>query len=126
MLRIFQPSPVCHIWMLMTAASTLLRLTFVVLFGAMSLMHGPVMYFGAHAEAAALHEHAGPDGNHDQVPPAQHAQCNSFACFLAVDPLAPAARPPVPVLFAVMAAAPASRPDPVRVAPDLPPPRILS
>lgn len=116
--------------MTMTATLTLLRLCFIVLFGAMSLMHGPVMtYFGAPPELAAAHDHAG-HGEHDRPQdertPAPHAPCNAFACFTAVEPLPTAPRPIQPVLFAIMVAAPVPSIDPVQAAPDLPPPRILS
>jgi hypothetical protein len=121
----------------MTIASALLRLCFVVVFGTMSLMHGPVMTFsGAHAQTIAAHDvhagdmaahdHAGHDGGHDPAPPAKHATCNAFACLTAVEPPPVSARPLHPILFAIMAAAPASALDPVRTTPDLPPPRIPS
>jgi hypothetical protein len=123
----------------MSIASALLRLCFVVLFGTMSLMHGPVMtYAGAHAHThttaaqgsdapdMATHDHGGHDGAHDPAPPAKHATCNAFACFTAVEPLPVTSRPPCPILFAIMAAAPAPALDPLLTTPDLPPPRILS
>ena len=123
----------------MRPASTLLRLCFIVLFGAMSLMHGPVMTFsGAHmavnaavnAAMAVAHAHAGPasvsepDCHENQAPPAKHAECNAFACFTAVEPLPVIARPLTPVLFAVMVATPMTALDPVPTAPALPPPRL--
>jgi hypothetical protein len=121
----------------MNLAITMLRLCFVALFGTMSLVHGPVMTFsgalavsGAHAVTAAAHAHAGPsndaepDCHEDQAPPAKHAECNAFACFMAVEPLPVIARPLTPILFAVMAAAPMTALDPVRTAPALPPPRF--
>lgn len=117
----------------MTAALTALRLCFVLLFGTMSLMHGPVMtYGGAHAALPAGHPHATPgehasaDCHETEAPPANHAPCNAFACFTAVEPLPAMARPLSPVLFAVMAAAPMTALDPVRTAPALPPPRSQS
>jgi hypothetical protein len=110
-----------------------LRLCFVVLFGAMSLMHGPVMTFsGAHAGMHTAHPHAGPanvsepDCHEHQVPPAKHAECNAFACFTAVEPLPVIARPLTPILFAVMAATPMTALDPVPTPPALPPPRLQS
>ncbi len=110
---------------------TVLRLCFVVLFGAMSAMHGPVMTFSsAHASEAAGHQHTGhpghavPDCHESEAPPAKHVPCNAFACFVAVEPLPVIARPLHPVLFAVMAAEHASRLDPMRTAPALPPPRL--
>lgn len=119
--------------MSMITAAAALRLCFIVLFGTMSLMHGPVMtYGGAHAAASAGHRLAA-DGElamadcHDrEAPPASHAPCNAFACFTAVEPLPVAARPLSPVLFAVMAGAPMTALDPVRTAPALPPPRLQS
>jgi hypothetical protein len=117
----------------MSSVVTLLRLCFVVLFGAMSLMHGPVMTFsGAHAAIAAPHAHgspsieAVPDCHEDQAPPAKHAECGAFACLMAVEPFPVIARPLIPVLFAVMAATPMTAFDPVRTAPALPPPRFQS
>ncbi|MGD9923506.1 MAG: hypothetical protein AB7V13_18985 [Pseudorhodoplanes sp.] len=114
---------------------TILRLFFVLLFGAMSLMHGPVMTFsGAYASAQAslqqaghsghVSHHAVPDCHDDQTPPARHVPCNAFACFMAVEPLPIMARPPHPILFAIMAATPTPSLDPMLTAPALPPPRL--
>lgn len=110
---------------------TVLRLSFVVLFGAMSLMHGPVMTFsGAHAAIAAPHAHAGPatgaepDCRKGEAPSAKHVPCNAFGCLIAVEPLSVTARALTPVLFAVMAATPSTALDPVPTAPALPPPRV--
>ena len=112
----------------MTTTAAWLRLCFIVLFGAMSLMHGPIMaYSGGHADAAFVHQgsdHGGHGDHPDDAPPMKHAQCNSFACFLAVEPLPAFARPLHPILFAILAAAPAPALDPIRTQPDLPPPRI--
>ena len=115
----------------MSPAITMLRLCFVVLFGTMSLMHGPVMTFsGAHAAMAAGDAHAElsgdsePDCHESPVPPAKATGCNAFACFMAVEPLPVIARPLTPILFAVMAATPMTALDPVQTAPALPPPRI--
>jgi hypothetical protein len=115
----------------MIAASTALRLWFVVLFGAVSTLHGPVMTFsGAHAAIAAEYapvahsNDVAPDCHDDQAPPAKHVRCNAFACFMAVEPLPVMARPLHPILFAIMAAAPMTALDPVRTAPALPPPRF--
>jgi hypothetical protein len=112
---------------------TVLRLSFVVLFGAMSLMHGPVMTFsGAHAAVAAPHAHAEsatgaePDCHKGEAPSAKHVSCNAFGCLIAVEPLPVAARTLTPVLFAVMAATPSRALDPVPTAPALPPPRVKS
>lgn len=120
----------------MTAAMTTLRLSFILLFGAMSLMHGPVMTFStAHASAPAGHHqsaqsgqdrHAVPDCHDDQTPPAKHARCNAFACLMAVEPLPVTARALSSILFAVMAAAPMTSIDPLGIVPALPPPRLQS
>ena len=108
----------------MNTAITVLRLCFIVLFGTMSLLHGPVMTFsGAHA-ATAVDQHAAHDCHEDQAPPAKHAECNAFACFMAVEPLPIVARPLHPILFAVMAATPMTALEPLRSAPALPPPRL--
>jgi hypothetical protein len=121
----------------MTAAMTILRLSFILLFGAMSMMHGPVMTFSAaHVSAPtgpqqpepsdrAWH-HAAPDCHDDQAPAPRHGQCNAFACFMAVEPLSAAARPLHPVLFKIMAAAPVPALDPLKTQPALPPPRVQS
>jgi hypothetical protein len=118
----------------MTAAMTILRLSFALLFGAMSVMHGPVMTFSAaHASALTAHQksdhalhHAMPDCHDDQAPtPApRHGQCNAFACFMAVEPLSAMARPLHLVLFMIMAAAPVPALDPLQTPPALPPPRV--
>jgi hypothetical protein len=115
----------------MMQITTMLRLCFVVLFGAMSTMHGPVMTFsGAHADIAAEHapiahsNDVAADCHDDQAQPAKHGRCNAFACLMAVEPLPAMARPLSPVLFAIMAAAPMTALDPVRTAPALPPPRL--
>ena len=117
----------------MSPVVTMLRLCFVVLFGAMSLMHGPVMTFsGAHEASATEHLHSAPTGHaasdchDDEAPAAMHVPCNAFACFVAVEPLPVTARTLTPVLFAVMAATPSAALDPVPTAPALPPPRVQS
>jgi hypothetical protein len=115
----------------MSPTIAFLRLCFVVLFGAMSLMHGPVMTFsGAHATAAAEQQRAAhsadaaSDCHEDQAPPTKHSTCNAFACFMAVEPLSAMTRPLSPILFAILAAAPMTALDPVPTAPALPPPRL--
>jgi len=120
----------------MIGAMTWLRLCFVVLFGAMSIMHGPVMTFAvAHSAGPADTAHSGaerfgdaghsvPDCHEDQAPATKHGQCNAFACLMAVEPPPVAARPLRTILFAEMAAGPDTLFDPVRTAPALPPPRL--
>lgn len=107
----------------------MLRLCFIVLFGTMAVMHGPLMTFSTahtaeHGQAERSRD-AMPDCHEDEAPPARHAQCNAFACFMAVEPIGVTARPLHRILFAVMAAAPAASLDPVQTTPALPPPRIL-
>lgn len=108
---------------------TVLRLCFVVLFGAMSLLHGPVMTFSrAHTAAAGQQQngyshHAASDRHDERAPAAGHVECNAFACFMAVEPPHVTARPLHPILFAIMAAEPVPALDPIYVAPALPPPR---
>ncbi len=115
----------------MGATITLMRLCFVVLFGAMSAMHGPVMTFsGAHAAMTAAHQHAGhsndiaPDCHEDQAPPAKHVQCNAFACLMAVDPFPVMTDALKSILFAVMTAASMTAFERLRPTPALPPPRL--
>ncbi len=115
----------------MMAAMTILRLSFALLFGAMSVMPGQVMTFSpAHASAPTAHQqsdhalhHAMPDCHGDQAPAPRHGQCNAFACLMAVEPLSAMARPLHPVLFTIMAAAPVPALDPLQTPPALPPPR---
>ncbi|MFN3349359.1 hypothetical protein [Pseudorhodoplanes sp.] len=114
----------------MSPVVTMLRLCFVVLFGAMSLTHGPIMTFSAtHSAGAVEHLHAtpsseaDPDCHEDGTAGAKHATCNAFGCLIAVEPLPMTARALTPILFAVMAAAPAKAPDPLGRVPALPPPR---
>ena len=121
----------------MIGSMTILRMSFILLFGAMSVMHGPVMTFSpAHASAPfghhqpapsdyALH-HAVPDCHDEQAPALRHGQCNAFACLMAVEPLSAIARPLHPVLFTIMAAAPVPALDPLQTPPALPPPRVRS
>lgn len=112
---------------------TALRLCFIVLFGTVSLMHGPIMTF-AGVPAVALHEattddaagHADHGGRHDHAPASAQGGCNAFACFLAMEPFLATARPLRAMLFGVMVAAPIRVPHSVKARPDLPPPRILS
>lgn len=113
------------------------RLCFVVLFGTMAVVHGPVMTFaGAHAAAPTAHDHEGqhPHASHhaepgchdDQGSAPEHGRCNAFACFMAVEALPVTARPVLPILFAVMAASRSAALEPLRPAPALPPPRLQS
>jgi hypothetical protein len=112
----------------MTAAGKFVRLCFVVLFGSMSLMHGPVMAYSGH-HAPAHESHGTRHHGHDDVGPAAPAgpaSCNSFACFLAVEPAAIATRPLQRVLFGIMSQVPTEQLHAVAARPDLPPPRCQS
>jgi hypothetical protein len=121
----------------MTVAMAILRLGFALVFGAMSVMHGPVMTFStAHAAAPTAHQqpepsnrvlhHVLPDCHDDQAPAPRHGGCNAFACLMAVEPFSSMARPLRPVLFMIMAAAAIPAPDPLQTPPALPPPRVQS
>jgi len=129
----------------------LLRLCFIVLFGAMSLMHGPVMTYaghaGHHAGAAAQSKGAQPDAAGHHAGHADHAvaddhhhasltdnapitpdrsRCNAFACFFAVEPLRVADRPVRTIVFVALTPRPQSDPVTAIRVPDTPPPRIPS
>lgn len=115
------------------AAGKFLRLCFVVLFGAMSVFHFPVMAFGgdphaAHSQAAAHSHHHGGPSDHGNPAGAAHpagtVQCDGFACFLAVEPAPLPARPPHAILFGVLRFTPSSFPLATVARPDLPPPRL--
>lgn len=107
-----------------------------VLFGFMSLVHGPVMTFAKAAPAAEHHTmHAGGHAGHHQhhaVPDEQPTSgehdtaplCYAFGCFVAVD--AVPARAPAAVLFFVgtVAPAPADALLAGTVEPAVPPPRL--
>jgi hypothetical protein len=113
----------------MTAAGKFVRLCFVVLFGTMSLMHGPVMAYSGHHMSAAHESHGARHHGHDDVDPAapaEPASCNSFACFLAVEPVPIVSRPLQRVLFGIMSQVPTEQLDAVAARPDLPPPRCQS
>lgn len=107
-------------------ATRLLRLCFVIVFGTMSLMHGPVMAYGAH-HAPTMHHHSHHDGHGEHRHPAPRpdiVMCNSFACFLAVEPPAPSACPLHAILLGVMSSAVASEIHAAFRRPDIPPPRF--
>lgn len=113
----------------MTAAGKFVRLCFVVLFGTMSLMHGPVMAYSGHHTAAAHESHGARHHGHDHgdpTAPVEPVSCNSFACFLAVEPAAITSRPLHSILFGVMSQVPTEQLDAVAARPDLPPPRFQS
>jgi len=107
-----------------------------VLFGFMSLVHGPVMTFAQAAPAPTHHAmHAGGHSGHHQhhaVPdeqpaPSEHDAvpiCHAFGCFVAVD--AAPVRAPAAILFFVgtVTPAPADALLAGTVEPAVPPPRL--
>lgn len=125
----------------MKAVAVALRLCFIGLFGAMSLMHGPIMAYGGHGFSSAAHQVLAAvlsearsegdamahHGHHKQDAPAPgHVRCNSFTCFLAVEPTPVLTRPLHAALFGLMTAMPMPALEPIRAQPDLPPPRLQS
>ncbi len=105
----------------------IVRIGFVVVFGAMSVFHFPVMAFGGDPHSG--HSHAAePSHHHDSdcgdAHPADIAACNGFACFLAVEPALLASRPLHAVLFGVISFDRADFRLALAAQPDLPPPRL--
>ncbi len=119
-------------FMNMSGNGKFVRLCFIVVFGAMSLMHGPVMAYSGHRHIMAAHDShgAGHPGhghsNRDHGKPAEPPMCNGFACFIAVEPIPTNARPPYGILFGVMTLVPTELLHAVAARPDLPPPRLQS
>lgn len=108
------------------ATRKIMRLGFIVLFGAMSVFHFPVMAFGtnAHSDAhAAMHSHHDTDPG-DGGQPAGPIRCDGFACFLAVEPALIAERPLHAVLSGILRFAPAEFLLTASRQPDTPPPRL--
>ncbi|MET0867436.1 MAG: hypothetical protein ABWY35_04995 [Pseudorhodoplanes sp.] len=105
------------------------QMGFILLFGAMSIFHYPVMAFGAdphsahHLTAQHSHHHEGDVGHAN---PADAPRCDGFACFLAVEPILVTARPLLTILFGVLSFAAADFPLAPVARPDLPPPRLQS
>ena len=115
------------------AASRFVRLCFVVLFAAMSLMHGPVMaYSGEHPagkhHTAMSHHDQGHDRSHqghgDRNKPTERFSCNGFACFIAVEPMVLSARPLHAVMIGILRFDPATELHAASARPNLPPPRF--
>ncbi len=114
----------------------LLRTAMAVVFGFMSLAHGPVMTFAKaspapehHAAAPASHgghhqHHAVPD---DQTAPGEHDAapvCYAFGCFVAVD--AAPVRAPAAILHSLGSVSPAPADTMLAgsIEPAVPPPRL--
>jgi hypothetical protein len=121
-----------------SAVSRFVRLCFVVLFAAMSLMHGPVMaYAGEHhgGERHIGNNHVGmphhdqrhdrgDQGHGDRNKPNERSSCNGFACFIAVEPMILSARPLHAVLIGILRFDPANELHAASARPNLPPPRL--
>lgn len=113
----------------------LLRAIIAVVFGFMSLVHGPVMTFakaapgGAHHAAAASHanHHQHHAATHEQEAPAEHDTvpvCYAFGCFVVLD-AAPIRTPAAILLFAGrVTPAPADALHAGSIEPAVPPPRL--
>jgi len=114
-----------------TPGRGLLRTAMAVVFGFMSLVHGPVMTF-AKAGPAPAH-HASHHGAHHQAAPADDSQpakadsppaCYAFGCFIALD--AVALRAPAAILnpIGALSPAPAGALLAEDIEPAVPPPRL--
>ena len=110
-------------------ANVVLRTTLALVFGFMSLAHGPVMGF-AKAPAAPQHRHMIPPAHahdHEQSMPLQPdttAVCRSFGCFVVVAPVAIAAPRASSPLLAKLLPARTSAGSPVWLDRPDPPPRL--
>ena len=123
--------PVAYISSMHPRGIGLIRTAIAVVFGFMSLFHGPVMTF-AKARPASLHQ-ASHHSTHHHAPPARDSQpvqpdsapvCYAFGCFIALN--AGAIRGPVAILNPIGALVPA-RADTLRagaIEPPVPPPRL--
>lgn len=114
-----------------------MRATLAVLFGFMSLAHGPVMAFAkvgpsapAQARTAGIHarhhHHVSAEHQHPSAPQAHEdtATCYSAGCFAVVAPV-PIAAPALSFsLLGQLRAVPARALVPVYAGPDDPPPRL--
>ena len=114
-----------------TPGRGLLRTAMAVVFGFMSLVHGPVMTF-AKAGPAPAH-HASHHGAHHQAAPADDYNprrrnsppaCYAFGCFIALD--AVALRAPAAILnpIGALSPAPAGALLAEDIEPAVPPPRL--
>jgi hypothetical protein len=125
-----------HLYCMRTRRLTsgLLRTALAVVFGFVSLLHGPVMTF-AHVAAPAPVHHATDAGRHvhhqhgtagDAVPvkDATMAGCNAFGCLIAVEAMP--ARAPAAILMLLGALSPgiASAMLAADIEPIVPPPRL--
>jgi len=108
-----------------------LRTAMAVVFGFMSLMHGPVMTFAKASPASAHVSHHGADHHHaapaeDPSPakPASAPVCYAFGCFIALD--AVPLRAPAAVLnpIGALSSAAAAALHAGDIEPAVPPPRL--
>src|SRR5438045_621230 len=115
----------------------LLRTAIAVVFGFMSLAHGPVMTFAKAAPAPVTqamstgrpHHGAHSDHRHHTVPAANQAPasapiCYAFGCFIALDALAQGAPPAGFTPMGVLFPAPAAVLRAGHIEPAVPPPRL--
>jgi len=112
----------------------LLRTAVAVVFGFMSLLHGPVMTFAMTGTAPVHHAMTSHTGHHhhgtalrDEVQPGERAAvpvCNAFGCLIAVEALP--LRVPGAILEPIGALAPgiADAMVPADIEPAVPPPRL--
>ena len=115
-----------------TRAKGLLRTAIAVVFGFMSLVHGPVMTFAKASAAPAYpvshhgahHHHAAPMQDMQTAKPDSAPVCSAFGCFIALD--AVPLRTPATILNPIGALLPAPtdalRPEDIE--PSVPPPRL--
>jgi|SRR5687767_645194 hypothetical protein len=127
---------------LLRPANALLRVTLAVIFGVMSLAHGPVMAFAKANTPAAVHDMAaGPLAAHHHHPaatqpvsgqqehPVASAQedatiCHAAGCFTVVAPVLVGAPDSLFSLLGQLRAAPARALLPAILDPLVPPPRL--
>ena len=116
-----------------TPGRGLLRAAMAVVFGFMSLVHGPVMTFAKAGLASAHHASHHGGAHHHQAAPAEDSQpakpdsppvCYAFGCFIALD--AVLLRTPTAILnpIGVLSPAPADALLAEDIEPAVPPPRL--
>jgi len=114
-----------------TGGRSLLHTAVAVVFGFMSLLHGPVMTFARaspapdhHMSRHAAHHHVVRARDLQPAKPGSNPICNAFGCFIVLD--ASAIRAPAALLNPIGALSP-GRTDALRAAeiePAVPPPRL--
>ncbi len=110
----------------------LLRAAMAVVFGFMSLMHGPVMTF-AKADSAPAHHVSHHGARHHHAAPAEDSQptkpdlppvCYAFGCFIALNAVALREPPAILNPIGVLSPAPTDALRAEDVEPAIPPPRF--